>query len=131
VPDHIVRTKVYSPAAVGAGETVQLFEVPRGYRVKSASGAKLILAAAGTNSTMTLGDGADVDGYVTTADLDLETGAVGDLFDGTGAYFNSAGGKLYTTKDTVDVVYTPNGTPGAVLPRVEFAVTFYPEWALQ
>ena len=126
----IVRRKVYQPAAVGVGETVALFEVPKGYRVKSASGVKLVLAAAGTDSTMELGDGSDTNGYVTTTNLDLETGSVGDLFDGTGAYFADAG-KLYTVKDTIDVVYTPNATPGAVLPRVEWRVVFYPEWVIQ
>ena len=119
----------FSPADRTVNETTALFDVPRGARVVWASAEKNVLAAAGTSSTMTLGDGADPDGYIATAELDLETGAAGDLVDGAGAYLDASGGKLYTSRDTVDVVYTASGTPGATVPRVTFAVGLVREWA--
>ena len=121
-----VRRRVFTPVDRTVTETKALFSVQRGHRVLWASVEKNTLAAASTTSTMTLGDGADVDGYV-AAELDLETGAVGDLVAGDGAYLDASGGKLYTVADTVDVVYTA-GTPGAVTPRVTFAIGLIREW---
>ena len=119
----------FTPTDRTVNETTALFDVPRGARVVWASAEKNVLAAAGTGSTMTLGDGVDPDGYVTSTELDLGTGTRDDLIDGGGAYFDSSGGKLYSTPDTVDVVYTASGTPGATTPRVTFAIALAREWA--
>jgi hypothetical protein len=120
--------RVFSPADRTVNETRALFEIPRGSRVVWAGDEKNVLASAGSTSTMTLGDGADPDGYVTTANLDLETGSAGDLGSGTGAYLTTAGGKLYTADDTIDVDYVASGTPGSVTPRVTFAIGLVREW---
>jgi len=129
-----VLRRTFQPADRTIAETTSLFDVAKGRRVLFASAQKLVKAAAGTTSTMMLGDGLDPDGYVTgtdggIGDLDLETGSAGDLVTGTGAYLDSSGGKLHTVHDTVDVVYTPGATPGATTPRVAFVVVVLPEWA--
>jgi hypothetical protein len=114
--------RYFSPAAVGSNETTPLFPVNKGERVVWASHNPFVNAAAATASTMTLGDGSDVDGFISTTDLDLETSVVGTPIGGTGAYLANSGGKLYGADDTVDVVYTASGTPGAVVPRVLFVI---------
>lgn len=109
---------IYEPAAVGSTETVALFQVKRGDRVLALHVERQILAAASTTSTIEIGDGTDVDGFV--AAIDTESGAVGGLVEGAGAFMANSGGKLYTADDTVDAVYTIGATPGAVKPRIKY-----------
>jgi hypothetical protein len=110
----------YTPAAVGSGETVALLTVQPGDRVVAASVRMKIAAAASTTSTISIGDGTSVQGYV--ANIDTETTAANTLVDGQGALFNQ-GGKLYTVADTIDAVYTTGATPGAVNPALEWRIT--------
>lgn len=123
-----IRTirKRFVPAAVGTGETTALFSVAAGERVLWCSVRKEVLAATTTDSTITIGDGDDADGYV--AAIDTEAGAVGDLIDGGGAYLAESGGKLYTAEDTVDAVYAEGTTPGATAPQVNVLVAIAREW---
>ena len=93
------------------------------------SGRRLVLAAAGTDSTMTLGDGSDRDGFITSTEFDLEAGAIGNIVDGKGAYLAFSGGKLYTADDKIDADYIASGTPGAVTPVTIFAIATTREWA--
>lgn len=117
------RSKEFQPAAVGSTETKALFAVKEGWRVLSCSARVLQNSAATTDSTMTVGDGSDVDGFlVATTDLDLETST--GIVNGAGAYLATSGGKLYAADDTVDVVYTAGTTPGATNPKVRFTLTF-------
>ena len=124
----VTQRKKFSPADRTANETTALFDVPKGSRVVWASCRKLRLAEAGSTSTMTLGDGADPDGFIASAQLDPETGTIGDLVDGQGAYFVTSGGKLYLVDDKVDVDYVASGTPGAVAPVVLFQIGVAREW---
>lgn len=119
---------VFEPAAVGSNETTALVTLDKGERVVWCSVQKLVLADGTTGSTATVGDGSDVDGYVTTTNLDLETGAVGDVVNGSGAYLATSGGKLYTAADTVDVVYTASGTPGTTVPRIAVLLRIARDW---
>lgn len=120
-----LMTKSFQPAAVGANETKALFQIEKGERVLWASAMPLVAAAAATDTTMTLGDGADPDGLVTA--IDLEAMTPGTPQDGEGAYLASSGGKLYTADDTVDVVYAGT-TYGATNPKVSFTVAIAREY---
>jgi hypothetical protein len=114
--------KTWTPAAVATPETTALFNVKKGDRVLWAEADLLTAAAASTDCTQELGDGTDTDGFVTAANLDLETGTVGTTVQGTGALLIASGGKLYTVADTIDVKYTTPTTPGAVAPVVLYTV---------
>lgn len=61
----------------------------------------------GTGMSLVVGDdvagGGDIDGFVAAADV--TEGTLG-LYDGYGAYFSGANGRLYTADDTIDITYT-------------------------
>lgn len=125
------READFQPAAVGSDETKALFQIRAGERVVSASARVLIAAASSTDTTMILGDGTDTNGYIEA--IDLEANAAGTLIDGakggsaTFGVLTSQGGKLYTTADTVDVVYAGT-TYGATNPKVKFKIGVVREW---
>lgn len=121
-----LRKAVFIPAAIGSDETKAVFTMRPGERVLFSSSKLLQAADASTTSTVTLGDGVDPDGFIKATDLDLETATIRVLAQGTGAYLDVGGGKLYTVADTIDVVYA-NGTEGATLPIVEFRIAVYRE----
>lgn len=118
------RRKIWSPADVGADETVGIFSVKKGQRVVALSIMPLVAAAAGTDTTITIGDGDGAASYKGAVDLEAMT--PGTPQDGVGAYFNQAGGKLYTGDDTIDVVYAGT-TYGAVVPKVAITVVIRDE----
>jgi hypothetical protein len=120
-----IREMDFQPAAVGANETKALFAVNAGERVIWASARVQIAAAAATDTTVTLGDGASAAGYI--AAIDLEATAAGTLVGGAGALLASSGGKLYTADDTVDVVYAGT-TYGATNPKIKFKIAVVREW---
>jgi hypothetical protein len=120
-----IREAIFQPTAVGSDQTKALFQVRKGERVIAASARALIAAAASTDTTMTLGDGADPDGYI--AAIDLEATTAGTLVGGAGALLNQSGGKLYTADDTVDVVYAGT-TYGATNPKYKFKIAVVQEW---
>ncbi len=120
--------KDYQPAAVGVGETIELVRVPKGYRVLWVAVQKAILTAGGSTATITIGDTASANGYVTAGDLGLATGAVGDLVTGSGTFLANSGGKLYNAIDSVKATYTPGGAPGATNPRIRVRIAISREW---
>ncbi|NIR13679.1 MAG: hypothetical protein GWN86_06915 [Desulfobacterales bacterium] len=77
---------------------------------------KTILAAGSTTSTISVGDGGDVDRLV--AVTDTETGSVGDIVAGVTAAFPYQ----YTADDTIDADYIIGATPGATNPKWRIAV---------
>jgi len=109
---------IFEPAAVGANETKALLQVKKGDRVLFCHAEKQVLAAAATDTTVTLGDTGDPDGLITA--IDTETGAVGDLLNGAGAYM-IGGGKLFIANGTIDAVYAGT-TYGATKPRIKFHI---------
>lgn len=121
-----VLKDTFSPTAAGVAQTTALFTVHKGERVVWASARKDTLAAGSTTSTLSLGDGADVDGYI--AVTDTETGSVGTLVPGEGAYLATSGGKLYLADDTIDIDYIPGATPGVVAPKWSIRVGLIREW---
>lgn len=92
-----LRSRVVTPP--GGTTNIALFNVEAGVRVISAS-MRILVAAAGGSVAYGVGDGTDVDGYITDADM-AETAA--GLKNGTGAFLVTAGGKLYTADDTIDL----------------------------
>ena len=133
----------FTPAAVGTYERKLLFRVNRGDRVLWADAMKVVLADAGTLSSMVLGDVDDEDGYITadlhhlqaaelddapypfTGDLDLESDYVRGLVDGTGAYLQKSGGKLYAEAAGIYAIYDPGSVSadyGATVPVVDFHI---------
>jgi hypothetical protein len=121
-----VWTATYAPAAVGTAEVVPIFSVQPGHRVVSTAARKKVLAGAGTTSTVSLGDGTALAGFI--AAIDTETGAVNDLIDGQGTMLANSGGRLYLVADTIDAQYIIGATPGAVNPVFEFRVVVRKEW---
>ena len=122
----VYRSKRWTPATIGSNETTALLSVSAGERIVCASYRIHQLAEGATGSTVEVGDGADTDGYVATTDT--ESGAVGDLVNGAGAYLATSGGKLYNAADTIDLKYVASGTPGTVKPIVEVKVGVVREW---
>lgn len=115
-------TRSWTPAAANADETAKLFEVAAGVRVVSASYRVLTPADGGSTMTVELGDGTDTDGLIAQFDPETATAA-----SGAGAFLANSGGKLYTSADTIDVVYDQTGYAGTK-PVVSFTVGFEREW---
>ena len=130
----------FQPAAVGSNETTPIFAVKPGERVMALWIQVMIAGESGVaTSTIEIGDGTNVDGYLDNADLpnitgmsepyattDAATYPAGTILDGNGEFLighSTSGygflGKLYTVADTVDVVYTAN-TSGAVNPKIKW-----------
>lgn len=105
---HIVD---FQPAAVGTAETKAVLSVPKGATILSAHAEKLVLAAATTTSTISVGDGGSVARFV--AATDTETGSAGDVVQPTTANLPY----VYPADDTIDVDYIIGATPGATNPK--------------
>lgn len=101
----------YAPAAVGTAEVIPTLSLREGDIVLYAYLQKLVLAAASTTTTVSLGDGGSVARFV--AATDTETGAIGDIVTGVVANFPFQ----YTVDDRVDIDYAAITTPGTVNPR--------------
>jgi hypothetical protein len=104
--------KSFTPAAVGTTETKQMFNVEIGDRVHWLSVVPLVNAAAGTSSTINIGDDGDTDRFLKSANYDLETAVVGTPIAGAGDGFAPSGGHLYTAANTIDALYTNGGATG-------------------
>lgn len=118
-------SKIYSPNAVGVAETPSILSVKKGWRVLSAQAVPLIAAAAGTTSTISLGDAAGVASLM--AVIDTETMTPGTPIDSVAAAMANAGGKLYTADDTIKADYIIGATPGATNPKVRFTISIRDE----
>ena len=116
----VIKYAEWQAAAVGGAETQALFSLKAGARVLAAWCRVIIAWGGASTPTFTLGDGADVDGFITDANANEE---VAGPYDGTGAYLATPNqGKLYLVDDTVDVDYIVGGTPGAVNGKVRFYI---------
>jgi len=115
------------------------FTIPvlAGERVSSV-GVKLITAfddsGSGDELNVEVGDGADPNGYITSAALHTDQTEISTVAN-TGALVvggSGARGKLYTADDTVDVLFTPNVSTGTdysldELTAGEVLITVYAE----
>ena len=102
----------FQPAAVGTSEAKGLIPVKKGDVVLNVHIRRLTLAAGSTTSTISVGDGGDVDRFV--AVTDTESGSVDDVVGGVTAAFPYE----YTADDNIDADYIIGATPGATNPKV-------------
>ena len=130
----------FQPAAVGSNETTPIFAVKAGQRVMALWIQVMIAGESGVaTSTIEIGDGTNIDGYLDNADINTITGMsdnyattdgatypAGTILDGNGEFLVGhatsgwgTSGKLYTVDDTVDAVYTAN-TAGATNPKIKW-----------
>lgn len=100
LPIEIIE-RSYKPSGAG---TTQLFTIPAGTAVVGCWVRVDVARVGGTS--VTIGDGSDVDGYAT--ETELATTATGYKA-GAGAYLAAGSGKVYASDDTVDAVLT--GSP--------------------
>ncbi len=105
--------------SVVSGDTVQCLNVPAGF-LSSGAAVEIQTVEATTSAAGTLiqlGDGADVDGYLTTSMCDLSTIAT-NICNSTSAYgaLNGYRGKFYSAADTIDLF--PQGTLNGAKVRV-------------
>jgi len=71
-------------------------------------------SGAGDELNVTVGDGADPDGYLTSAQLHTDDTPITSVAN-TGAFVvggSGARGKVYTSDDTIDILITPNASTG-------------------
>lgn len=110
--------KRWTPAGA-VTETVPVFAVRSGVRCSRLVG-NVVTAEVGGSATQTVGDATDVDGFFTDAVLAAGTAGIKDS---AGAFVATAGGKLYTADDTIDIVHTVTTDP-TTRPVIDFKATF-------
>ncbi len=94
----------YAPAAYGSTETIEVMDVAVGGVVGAAFGyVRVVDNGQNGDGTQSLGDDGSVARFMTTANVGIRT--LG-LKRGTGAGLTETLGYLYTTANTIDVVYT-------------------------
>ena len=94
--------------------TFPMFPVYAGWRVLCADINITELFTAGA-PTIEVGDGTNVDGFIEAADITIGTAGI---YQGIAAFHTDQLGKLYTTDDTVDLVYTGDALTTAGVARV-------------
>lgn len=83
--------------------TIELFQIPQGALVLGVS--IYIATVEDSAATLTIGDGADADGYLAGIDATAAGMTKSDKPINTAVYA-AAGGKVYTSADTIDLVTT-------------------------
>lgn len=124
-PRQYLARMSYTVPNPASGSTDVLMSVLKGTRVLSLS-ILVKTASAGTTSTISIGDGTAVAGFLAATDADAT--AAGTMVDGGGTMFANAGGRLYLVDDTIDATYVPGATPGATAPVWEVRIRYYKEW---
>lgn len=122
------RTKLWSPST-GATTTVTdaVFQVKRGERVLWASFNILVCASVGAVGTVSLGDGTSTQGFIANFTPTAASAGLNTPTAGSGALFNPSGGKLYSTDDTVDAVFTYT-SGGVIVPVIRFVIATVREY---
>lgn len=70
-------------------------------------------SGSGDELNVTVGDGVDPDGYITSASSPLHDAQTQITYiANTGALIDNENGKMYTAADTIDIVFTPNVSTG-------------------
>jgi hypothetical protein len=91
-----------SQVNVPVSDTVQAIKVPAGTYIVNVF--VKVITAEGIALTATVGDGAGVNSWDNSADLNAVAGTVTQGVSGTDAY--ALTGKLYTADDTIDMVHS-------------------------
>jgi len=103
--DVIVKSVTVNAATTNVDQSVdgviELFKVPAGALVESVS--IYIATVEDSAATLTIGDGADVDGFLAGIDATSAILTKSDKPINTAAYA-ALGGKVYTAADTIDLV---------------------------
>jgi len=68
-------------------------------------------SGSGDELNVTVGDGADADGYIASAQLHADDTPITYVAN-TGALLDNENGKVYTADDTIDILLTPNVSTG-------------------
>ena len=106
---------LYANTVFGASDILQLINVEEGKKIVDA--AIEVNTAEGAALTATLGDETDTNGYLVDVDFDTATWYDNDGTYG-GAYINASAtglvGKLYSSADTVDILFNTAGADAAV-----------------
>lgn len=98
---------------LATGDVLQVLNIEAGTLVRKVL-TKIDVALVGTSGSVTVGDGADADGWDTTVDLKGTAGTVSQtqlgLTEGTPNVLVDAfaAGKIYTADDTIDLALTSN-----------------------
>jgi hypothetical protein len=86
------------------------YVIPAGSLVTKAS-AKLVTAfndsGSGDDLTVVVGDGADADGYLASADIHVDATEITYVAN-SGALLDNENGKVYTSADTIDILFSPD-----------------------
>jgi len=101
-------SKEFTPTNAKVNQTQALFAIDDGECVIGAA-AHMLVALDDANATLSLGDGTDPNGY-----MDVTSPQNTGLEQADGAYLINSMGKLYTSADTIDAVYTEADTNGTV-----------------
>lgn len=90
------------------------YDVPAGAHVRNV-GFYLATAfddsGAGDELNITIGDGADADGYIASTQIHVDATEV-TYAANSGALLDNENGKVYTAADTIDILFTPNVSTG-------------------
>ena len=105
---YVAKSKVIDMQTLGCVTTdiVQCLNIPAGTLVHNVV-VKIVRAAAGTTATADVGDDAGTDSFDNDINLKATAGTLTIGAGGTDA-FVTAGGKLYTAANTIDLVLTHN-----------------------
>lgn len=86
------------------------YAIPAGSLVTKVS-AHLVTAfndsGSGDDLTLSVGDGSSAVGFLTAADIHVDATEITYVAN-TGAYIDNENGKIYTTADTIDILFSPD-----------------------
>jgi|TARA_R110000824_G_scaffold10817_6_gene47362 hypothetical protein len=102
-------TEPFVPASYTSNETTAVLNVAAGDMITHVfMETATVFNGAGTDAIVTLGDGADPDRYVLAGNVDETTLGFYAGAGGSGSDYLLIGQHVYTSADTIDLVFTAN-----------------------
>lgn len=112
--------KDFSPAAIGTAETKALLSVSKGETVLSVHAERIRVAAAGTTTTLSVGDGGSLVRFIPVTDTE---GTVGAIVQPTASNLPY----IYPADDTIDIDYAlGGGGAGTDIPQWQVTIVIIP-----